>query len=294
MIQCDKCQDWFHGACVGITLQRAASIKEFYCPPCAEKDPSLNTVFKPSEGEEPKPKHTKKMAPPTLAAKKSAKKHSRRCGECVACLTVTDCTKCRFCKDMRKYGGPGRMRQKCIKRQCLRFSRILYAEDPLNKKKGSLPVPFQQDVIAELKALGGEVDDAGAGPDAKRIRNDGTEEDGSRQKHGSRVKAGKRTSKKSGQAKGSRGAKRAVVPPSSGSEGEMAGQQQEGASVAASSPYDDRYPAQRCEGPGCVFMAQPGSRYCSEECGVNLAKMYVRPPPTPHPTPTVLFTPSLQ
>ena len=229
--------------------------------------------------------HTKKIAPPTLAAKKCAKKHSRRCGECVACLTVTDCTKCRFCKDMRKYGGPGRMRQKCIKRQCLRFSRILYAEDPLNKKKGSQPVPFQQDVIAELKALGGEVDlsqDGGTGPDAKRIRNEGAggedRIDGSRQKHGSRVKAGKRVSKKSVQSKGSRGNKRVVVT-SSGSEAEVGGAGHQGGAsssadaFSASSQYDDRYPAQRCEGPGCVFMAQPGSRYCSEECGVNLAKM---------------------
>lgn len=280
MIQCDKCQDWFHGSCVGITLQRAANIKEFYCPPCSSKDPSLSTLFKSNEGAEPKPKHTtKKVAPPTLAAKKCAKKHSRRCGECVACLTVTDCTKCRFCKDMRKYGGPGRMRQKCIKRQCLRFSRILYAEDPLNKKKGSHPVPFQQDVIAELKALGGDVDDSGASPDAKRIRNEGTGEeerpDGSRQKQGSRVKVGKRASKKSVQSKGSRAAKKAVVT-SSGSEAEVGGAGQQGGSgdpISALSPYEDRYPAQRCEGPGCVFMAQPGSRYCSEECGVNLAKM---------------------
>lgn len=278
MIQCDKCQDWFHGSCVGITLQRAANIKEFYCPPCSSRDPSLSTLFKTSEGEEPKPKHvTKKVAPPTPAAKKCAKKHSRRCGECVACLTVTDCTKCRFCKDMRKYGGPGRMRQKCIKRQCLRFSRILYAEDPLNKKKGgSHPTPFQQDVIAELKALGADLDDSGASPDAKRIRNEGTgEEDGSRQKHGSRVKVGKRPSKKSAQSKGGRPAKKAVVT-SSGSEAEVAGQQVGSDDpFSAPSPYEERYPAQRCEGPGCVFMAQPGSRYCSEECGVNLAKIRI-------------------
>ena len=167
------------------------------------------------------------------------------------------------------------MRQKCIKRQCLRFSRILYAEDPLNKKKGgSHPTPFQQDVIAELKALGADLDDSGASPDAKRIRNEGTgEEDGSRQKHGSRVKVGKRPSKKSAQSKGGRPAKKAVVT-SSGSEAEVAGQQVGSDDpFSAPSPYEERYPAQRCEGPGCVFMAQPGSRYCSEECGVNLAKM---------------------
>ena len=46
MIQCDRCGEWFHGSCVGITRQKAARIKEFYCPLCIDSDPSLATVFK--------------------------------------------------------------------------------------------------------------------------------------------------------------------------------------------------------------------------------------------------------
>ena len=45
------------------------------------------------------------------------KKHRRRCGECSSCLIEEDCRACRFCKDMRKFGGPGKLRQKCIARQ---------------------------------------------------------------------------------------------------------------------------------------------------------------------------------
>ena len=55
---------------------------------------------------------------------------------------------------MPKYGGPGKARQKCIKRQCLRLSRILYTEDPL--QSGSSPA-LQQDMAAELMAVGGGV-----------------------------------------------------------------------------------------------------------------------------------------
>ena len=51
---------------------------------------------------------------------------------------------------MPKYGGPGRQRQKCIKRQCLRFSRILYTEDPLHNKAAVM----QDEMVAELKAAG--------------------------------------------------------------------------------------------------------------------------------------------
>lgn len=76
----------------------------------------------------------------------------RRCGECEACLNVLDCRRCRFCKDMPKHGGPGRVRQKCIKRQCLLLSRILYTEDPLQARSSP---SLQQDMAEELRAAGG-------------------------------------------------------------------------------------------------------------------------------------------
>ncbi|XP_062590943.1 lysine-specific demethylase 2A-like isoform X1 [Saccostrea cucullata] len=41
-----------------------------------------------------------------------------RCKKCEPC-TRTDCGECNFCKDMKKYGGPGRMKQSCKSRQCL-------------------------------------------------------------------------------------------------------------------------------------------------------------------------------
>ena len=76
-----------------------------------------------------------------------------RCGECVGCLTEMDCRKCRFCRDMTKYGGRGSLRQKCIKRQCLRYSRILHAEDPIYTTKVA-PV-IQEELEAGLRAVGG-------------------------------------------------------------------------------------------------------------------------------------------
>lgn len=42
-----------------------------------------------------------------------------RCKQCEPC-TREDCMECSFCKDMKKYGGPGRAKQSCISRQCLR------------------------------------------------------------------------------------------------------------------------------------------------------------------------------
>lgn len=40
------------------------------------------------------------------------------CGECEPCRRTEDCAQCDFCKDMKKFGGPNKIRQKCRFRQC--------------------------------------------------------------------------------------------------------------------------------------------------------------------------------
>ncbi|XP_046841097.1 lysine-specific demethylase 7A-like [Xenia sp. Carnegie-2017] len=37
MIQCDACDDWFHGSCVGIEEYQANDIERYHCPRCAPK-----------------------------------------------------------------------------------------------------------------------------------------------------------------------------------------------------------------------------------------------------------------
>jgi len=48
----------------------------------------------------------------------SARRRRTRCKKCEACSRA-DCGDCHFCKDMKKFGGPGRMKQSCIARQCM-------------------------------------------------------------------------------------------------------------------------------------------------------------------------------
>ena len=31
---CDKCDEWFHGDCIGITKLEAKDIKQYYCRQC--------------------------------------------------------------------------------------------------------------------------------------------------------------------------------------------------------------------------------------------------------------------
>ncbi|TRY94010.1 hypothetical protein DNTS_032824 [Danionella cerebrum] len=51
----------------------------------------------------------------------NARRRRTRCRKCVAC-TRKECGDCHFCKDMKKFGGPGRMKQSCILRQCIAVS----------------------------------------------------------------------------------------------------------------------------------------------------------------------------
>ena len=44
-------------------------------------------------------------------------KWKSRCGNCSGCA-AKECGTCHFCKDMKKYGGSGRLKKACIQRKC--------------------------------------------------------------------------------------------------------------------------------------------------------------------------------
>uniref|UniRef100_A0A8C2A7Q0 [histone H3]-dimethyl-L-lysine(36) demethylase n=1 Tax=Cyprinus carpio TaxID=7962 RepID=A0A8C2A7Q0_CYPCA len=53
-----------------------------------------------------------------------------RCKRCEACLR-TECGDCNYCRDMRKFGGPGRLKKSCVLRQCLaNVYRYMYVSVP--------------------------------------------------------------------------------------------------------------------------------------------------------------------
>ena len=99
MIQCDRCKEWYHGNCIGVTKRKAKLLDTYTCESCRDND-----------AEESSPKEL-----PVGAIKKTA----GSCGECAACLKATDCGRCANCKDMIKFGGEGRKKQKCMERRCI-------------------------------------------------------------------------------------------------------------------------------------------------------------------------------
>ncbi|XP_028265452.1 CXXC-type zinc finger protein 1a isoform X2 [Parambassis ranga] len=66
------------------------------------------------------------------------KRSARMCGECDACLRTEDCAQCDFCKDMKKFGGPNKIRQKCRLRQCeVRARKMLRVKDEEMSRSGA-------------------------------------------------------------------------------------------------------------------------------------------------------------
>ena len=49
-----------------------------------------------------------------------------RCKRCEACLR-SECGDCIFCRDMKKFGGPGRLKQSCLLRHCHTVSAVARA-----------------------------------------------------------------------------------------------------------------------------------------------------------------------
>ncbi|XP_059728337.1 CXXC-type zinc finger protein 1 isoform X4 [Haemorhous mexicanus] len=129
MIGCDNCNEWFHGDCINITERMAKAIREWYCRQCREKDPSLEIRYRHKKWREKEHEGAKGQELEQGRAAK-IKRSARMCGECEACRRPEDCGQCDFCRDMKKFGGPNKIRQKCRLRQCQLRARESYKYFP--------------------------------------------------------------------------------------------------------------------------------------------------------------------
>ncbi|XP_033123248.1 lysine-specific demethylase 2B-like [Anneissia japonica] len=84
-------------------------VKKLEVPQVKKNVSASNLKFKPGNANRPRSK---------AGVIISARRRRTRCRNCDNCLR-SDCGQCNFCKDMKKFGGPGRMKQSCINRQCL-------------------------------------------------------------------------------------------------------------------------------------------------------------------------------
>ncbi|CAL8318977.1 unnamed protein product [Merluccius merluccius] len=288
MIGCERCNEWFHGECVGVSEKTAKTITVWFCQSCRGNDGSLEIKFRTKKLRED-PEHG--SAPKVDRRRGSqVKRSARMCGECEACLRTEDCSLCDFCKDMKKFGGPNRIRQKCRQRQCeVRARKMLRVKDEevggggrgrglQRKGAGHLSEDddgfseselelYQQYQAAGYSHLVGvwqsEEEDAESDPAVRK------------RKTAVRVKHVKRRERKMEKKKSLSESKprrhkpkqrhRERLRPSERGGGGGGGGGGEGAQQEVPGGVH------QCLGPGCVESARSGSKYCSEDCGMKLA-----------------------
>ncbi|XP_056665110.1 CXXC-type zinc finger protein 1 isoform X5 [Monodelphis domestica] len=319
MIGCDNCNEWFHGDCIKITEKMAKAIREWYCLQCREKDPKLEIRYrhkKPCrerDGEHeaeprddastprkkaasdllvepmtiPKGFASPHKAPPPPApgpvrevSNQQIKRSARMCGECEACRRTEDCGHCDFCRDMKKFGGPNKIRQKCRLRQCQLRARESYKYFPSSQKllRGR-EEHFQllkepPEAVATPEALSDE--DLPLDPELYQDFCTGAFDDHTLpwlsdpedapfldpalRKRAVKVKHVKRREKKSEKKKEEKYKRHRQKQ-----------RHKDKWKHVERTDTKDPTALPQCLGPSCVQPAQPGSKYCSDDCGMKLA-----------------------
>ncbi|XP_072481885.1 CXXC-type zinc finger protein 1 isoform X8 [Notamacropus eugenii] len=214
------------------------------------------------------------------------KRSARMCGECEACRRTEDCGHCDFCRDMKKFGGPNKIRQKCRLRQCQLRARESYKYFPssvslasaVQKLLRAREEHFQMlkeppEAVATPEALSDE--DLPLDPELYQDFCAGAFDDHTLpwlsdpedapfldpvlRKRAVKVKHVKRREKKSEKKEEKYKRHRQ--------------KQRHKEKWKHIERPDAKDPASlpQCLGPSCVQAAQPGSKYCSDDCGMKLA-----------------------
>ncbi|XP_075997513.1 CXXC-type zinc finger protein 1b isoform X1 [Genypterus blacodes] len=288
MIGCDNCNEWFHGHCISITEKMAKAIREWYCMRCRDKNPLLEIKYRSKKTKERDPdsdRMERQYSTPSTPDYKSEKRRGskqkaiahvgatspqvkrsvRMCGECEPCRRTEDCAQCDFCKDMKKFGGPNKIRQKCRFRQCevraRKMLRVKEEEFSLRERRENSYYRrrhYSDDYDSEAELL--QQYQAAGFDDMAWATDDDEEPQFSpvMRKKAVKVKHVKRREKKFDKKKESRRHKQKQKHKDRTRHSERADGR-------------DNSGFRQCLGPSCVDAAKPNSKYCSEDCGMKLA-----------------------
>ncbi|XP_029011891.3 CXXC-type zinc finger protein 1a isoform X2 [Betta splendens] len=307
MIGCDSCTEWFHGDCIGVSERAAKSIRVWYCPSCRDQDLSLEIKYRPKKTKKREDKHSEperddkfddkdgnSIPQPRMDRRRGCqiKRSARMCGECHACLRTEDCAQCDFCKDMKKFGGPNKIRQKCRLRQCeVRARKMLRVqEEEMSRSRGWGPsrkgAGHQTEDDEEEEEEEEEEEQEGFSESELELyeqykaagyrdlvwhsEEDDTQSDSLRKK-AVKVKHVKRQEKKTEKKKSVSAPKEEAKPRRHKAKQRHRERVRHSVRAESVGVKDVSGTLRQCLGPGCVEPARTNSKYCSEDCGMKLA-----------------------
>ncbi|XP_033485553.2 CXXC-type zinc finger protein 1a [Epinephelus lanceolatus] len=287
MIGCDNCTEWFHGDCIGVSEKAAKAIRVWYCPSCRDKDSSLEIKYrlKKKEEKESEPDGDGSSTPQPKTDRRRGsqiKRSARMCGECDACLRTEDCAQCDFCKDMKKFGGPNKIRQKCRLRQCeVRARKMLRVKDEEMSRSGGRGRGLsrrgvghqteeeededEEEIFSESELELYEQYKAAGFRDLVWCSEEEDAQLDSLRKKAVKVKHVKRREKKPEKKKSVSVPKEEVKPRRHKTK------QRHRERGGGGGVKDVGTALRQCLGPGCVQPARTNSKYCSDDCGMKLA-----------------------
>ncbi|XP_072223689.1 CXXC-type zinc finger protein 1-like [Leuresthes tenuis] len=305
MIGCDSCTEWFHGDCIGVSEKAANAIRVWYCPSCRGKDSSLEIKYrqkkiKEKDGKEAEPEREDKTDGERSSTPQhkidrrrgsQIKRSARMCGECDACLRTEDCAQCDFCKDMKKFGGPNKIRQKCRLRQCeVRARKMLRVKDEemsrcsnrgrgLSRKGAGHNTEEDEDEDEEEGFSESELElfeqyKAAGYRDLVWHSEEEEEEDAqsdSLRKKAVKVKHVKRRDKKPEKKKSVSAPKEEAKPRRHKVKQRHRERVRHSERAGEGGAKEAGGALRQCLGPGCIEPARNNSKYCSEDCGMKLA-----------------------
>ncbi|KAM4572128.1 CXXC-type zinc finger protein 1a isoform 2-T2 [Fundulus diaphanus] len=298
MIGCDSCTEWFHGQCVGVSEKAAKAIRVWFCPSCRGQDPSLEIKYRQKKSKEAEAERDDGERSSTPQAKldrrrgSQIKRSARMCGECDACLRTEDCAQCDFCKDMKKFGGPNKIRQKCRLRQCeVRARKMLRVRDEEMSRSGTKGRGLSAKGAGHLSDDDDEEEDEeeegfseselelyeqykAAGYRDLVWHSEEEEEDAQSdplRKKAVKVKHVKRRDKKPEKKKSVSVPREEAKPRRHKVKQRHRERVRHSERAGEGGAKEVGGALRQCLGPGCVEPARSGSKYCSEDCGMKLA-----------------------
>ncbi|XP_040025977.2 CXXC-type zinc finger protein 1a [Gasterosteus aculeatus] len=294
MIGCDCCTEWFHGRCVGVSEKAAKSIRVWFCPLCRDKDASLEIKYRLKKTMEEKELETGdgRSTPNARIDNRRGsqiKRSARMCGECDACLRTEDCALCDFCKDMKKFGGPNKIRQKCRQRQCeVRARKMLRVKEEemsrscvrgrglTRKEAGHQTEEDEEDEDEEVAFSESELElyeqyKAAGYRDLVWHSEEEDAQSDSLRKKAVKVKHVRRPEKKTEKKKSVSGPKEEAKPRRHKAKQRHKERVRHSERGGEGGTKEVGVAMRQCLGPGCVVPTRTNSKYCSDDCGMKLA-----------------------